>query len=205
MTMEKKKFSSDELYLLRNEIPLTVLIQQGLNIESYSRHGRFCFQCPLCQEFNTTVNPKTNLAKCFSCQKMFNTIDLVMKVRHLDFVDSVRFLRNIYGSISTGKKPQDCISTTKRGGHDRFTEQAHQEGAPHDLVHIGQILDDALKSAEAGFTANQKVLTSNSSLRKNPEDQIRNARILDLERKVNHLSLQIKKIIKSIDQNSHSS
>jgi DNA primase len=37
----------------------------------------------------------TNLARCFSCQKNFNAIDLVMVVKNMGFVDSVSFLKDV--------------------------------------------------------------------------------------------------------------
>ena len=54
--------------------------------------GFFRFLCPLCREFNTATNPKTNLARCFRCKRNFNPIDLVMVVERCGFLDAVRFL-----------------------------------------------------------------------------------------------------------------
>ncbi|XPS89502.1 hypothetical protein Dvar_75210 [Desulfosarcina variabilis str. Montpellier] len=57
--------------------------------------GIFRFLCPLCNEFQTATNPKTNLARCFLCEKNFNPIDLVMTVKGLGFVDSVKYLHTL--------------------------------------------------------------------------------------------------------------
>ena len=70
----KKRFSSQELYELRNHIPVDALIRE-LGIPSKIRDGYFRFLCPLCNEFQTAVKPETNLARCFRCEKNFNTID----------------------------------------------------------------------------------------------------------------------------------
>jgi hypothetical protein len=51
--------------------------------------------CPMCNEFQTAVNPSTNLARCFRCEKNLNTIDLVMRVKRFGFKDSVLFLKNL--------------------------------------------------------------------------------------------------------------
>ena len=40
--------------------------------------GYFRFLCPDCHEMRATVNPRTNLAHCFSCGENFNNIDLMM-------------------------------------------------------------------------------------------------------------------------------
>jgi DNA primase len=90
-----KLFSSQELYRLRNSIPIDVLIEKELAIPSKIREGFFRFLCPLCNEFQTAVNPKNNLGRCFRCEKNFNTIDMVMAWHNIGFVDSVKYLQTI--------------------------------------------------------------------------------------------------------------
>lgn len=94
----KNRFSSRELYELRNNLPMDMLIRDHLQIPSKIRDGMFRFLCPLCNEFQTAVNPATNLARCFRCEKNFNTIDLVMKIKGYGFRDSVLFLKQIHTS-----------------------------------------------------------------------------------------------------------
>jgi hypothetical protein len=94
--MTNRCFSSSLLYTLRNEISVRMLIEKNLSIPCRVTNGCFRFLCPLCNGFDTAVNPKTNLARCFQCEKNFNTIDLVMLVRSAQFVDSVKFLQSIY-------------------------------------------------------------------------------------------------------------
>lgn len=90
-----KLFSSQELYRLRNSIPIDVLIEKELAIPSKISEGFFRFLCPLCNEFQTAVNPKNNLGRCFRCEKNFNTIDMVMSWHNIGFVDSVKYLQTI--------------------------------------------------------------------------------------------------------------
>lgn len=89
------KFSSQELFGLRNNIPVDMLIRDHLQIPSKIRDGYLRFLCPLCNEFQTAVNPATNLARCFRCEINFNTIDLVMEIKGYGFRDSVLFLKQI--------------------------------------------------------------------------------------------------------------
>lgn len=91
--MTQRRFSAQELYSLRNEIPVCGLIEKVLHIPSRISEGVFRFLCPSCGEFNTSVNFKNNLARCFCCEKNFNTIDLVMIVEKMDFVEAVNFLK----------------------------------------------------------------------------------------------------------------
>ena len=42
-----------------------------------------------------STNPKTNLARCFRCEKNFNPIDMVMVVKRFNFVEAVEFLDKI--------------------------------------------------------------------------------------------------------------
>ena len=86
-------FSAQELYNVRNHIPISALIENVLNMPTRTTEGVFRFICPVCGEFNTAVNLKTNLARCFSCEKNFNTIDLVMIAEKMNFVKAVRFLK----------------------------------------------------------------------------------------------------------------
>ncbi|MDA3787704.1 MAG: CHC2 zinc finger domain-containing protein [Desulfobacula sp.] len=90
-----KKFSSQELFELRNAIPVDMLIKDELQIPSKISEGVFRFLCPFCNEFQTAINPATNLARCFRCEKNLNTIDLVMKVNQFGFKDSVLFLKKL--------------------------------------------------------------------------------------------------------------
>jgi len=84
-------FSKQQLYQLRNQIPINWLIHDVLSLMSIY-NGVWRFQCPLCLEFNTATKEKTNLARCFSCQRNFNTIDLVIYVKKVSFKQSVEFL-----------------------------------------------------------------------------------------------------------------
>ena len=87
-------FTKQQLYQVRNEIDIDWLINEKLNLErQFKRIWRF--QCPICQQFNTATQKKTNLARCFSCQQNFNTIDLVIYTRKVNFVPSVQFLLSL--------------------------------------------------------------------------------------------------------------
>ena len=90
--MTTRRFSREELYSLRNDIPIDRVIKNALDIPCRISEGSFRFLCPLCNDFNTAVNPATNLARCFRCKKNLNTIDLVMTVNHINFVDAVTLL-----------------------------------------------------------------------------------------------------------------
>ncbi len=95
----KKRFSSQELFELRNEIPVRWLIRDELQIPSKMSEGVFRFLCPVCHEFLTSTHKATNLARCFRCEKNFNTIDLVMTDKGWGFVQSVLFLKKILPMI----------------------------------------------------------------------------------------------------------
>ena len=53
--------------------------------------GRTHTLCPRCGEMRATVNPRNNLAHCFSCKKYLNNIDLLRTLDY-DFLDAVRLL-----------------------------------------------------------------------------------------------------------------
>ena len=84
-------FTKEVLRRLRNEVLITQIIHV-LDIPSKTRDGYLRFLCPLCNEFMTACHPKTNLGRCFRCQRNFNPIDLVMVVKGLCFQEAVQFL-----------------------------------------------------------------------------------------------------------------
>lgn len=116
----KKRFSSQELFEIRNAIPVDMLIKDQLQTPSNVSQGIFRFSCPFCNAFNATVNPSTNLARCFSCCKNFNTIDLVMKVKNIGFKESVLFLKTVLAKNRAQVQPdvlQDRTTTYSKPVH----------------------------------------------------------------------------------------
>ena len=99
-----KRYSKEFLRVLRNEIPIAILIADLLNLENKVSEGYFRFLCPICSGFNTATNQKTNLARCFRCEKNFNPIDMVIQVKRLSFIDAVEYLNEIACSRSYLKK-----------------------------------------------------------------------------------------------------
>lgn len=52
------------------------------------------FLCPACSEFLTATNLRTNLGRCFVCERNFNPIDLVMLIEDVDFVTAIHMLQS---------------------------------------------------------------------------------------------------------------
>lgn len=90
--MTKQYYSKQELFTLRNRIPITRLIE-SLKMPVRTSDGYFRFSCPKCGKHKTAVNPKTNLARCFCCNKNYNPIDLVIAVKGMSFTQSVSYLK----------------------------------------------------------------------------------------------------------------
>lgn len=85
---------ANQLRALRNQVPIADLIRLRLELPNKYRDSFLRFLCPLCNGFDTAVNPSTNLARCFACKINFNPIDLVIAVLHCSFLDAVTFLQN---------------------------------------------------------------------------------------------------------------
>ncbi len=85
--------TADLLRRLRNDLPMPVTIaalgRQGP--PSKMSEGYFRFLCPGCGEMRATVNPRNNLAHCFTCKKNLNNIDLLMTLDY-DFRAAVAVL-----------------------------------------------------------------------------------------------------------------
>ena len=101
-----RRFTDRQLYQVRNHIPIRHVIETVLSIESETVEGVFRFRCPLCAGRHTAVKAETNLSRCFQCGRNFNAIDLCIIVRNMNFVESVRFLIERQGQLSShGSKP----------------------------------------------------------------------------------------------------
>ena len=87
-----KRFSSAELYAIRNEIDFCAALDL-LGLPRKESEGVQRFLCPKCGEFQTGINPRTNLGRCFRCAENFNTIELVMAAQRHSFVEAVKLLR----------------------------------------------------------------------------------------------------------------
>lgn len=166
--MAKKRYSRQELYILRNHIPVDSLIE-NLGIGSKMSKGCFRFCCPVCREFDTGIKSTTNLARCFACEKNYNAIDLVMLVKGSDFTRSVEFLKTIY---EQKKDPAPTLSSTKRVG----TSQP---------VVIGNILKTMEPALKSRTRRPSKPTTNKLTL------EMLHDRVLQLEHQVNHLTQKI--------------
>jgi DNA primase len=80
------------LHEIRNLIPIDEVIKTLLNMQFRYREGHLRFLCPDCTDLHTSVNLKTNLARCFICQKNYNPIDLYMKINRTNFRKTVDIL-----------------------------------------------------------------------------------------------------------------
>ena len=164
--MTRKRFTHQELHALRNHIPVSSLIESVLDIPCRTIQGVFRFLCPLCGEFNTAVKPSTNLARCFRCQKNFNTIDLVMIVKQTDFLNAVRFLKDYHQNT-----PDPALPTP------HIPKKQNQQPPQH----IGDIV--------------KSIVPDPPSL-KGPFDSIQHIsdRILTLEQKLEQLTIQVRQL-----------
>lgn len=144
--MTKQCFSSQQLYTLRNDIAVELLIEKTLQIPCRVTEGCFRFLCPLCNAFDTAVNPKTNLARCFRCEKNFNTIDLVMLIRQADFVQSVKFLQSIHQKdpVCQDRGDLQTISGSNPQGDSRMKLKTPSAKADSGPCRIAKILDSVL-------------------------------------------------------------
>ena len=84
-----KRYSDGYLRTIRNDVPIGNVIADLLNQPAKVRDGYFRFLCPLCNDFETATNPRTNLARCFRCGRNFNAIDFVMLVKRCNFREAV--------------------------------------------------------------------------------------------------------------------
>ena len=121
-------FTKQQLFTVRNEIDIDWLISEKLNLDrQFNGMWRFC--CPLCLQFNTATQKKTNLGRCFSCQKNFNTIDLVIYSKKINFIPSVNFLLSLLDkpncrTFSVQFKKKTPVNTSR--DHKKISQHIEQ-------------------------------------------------------------------------------
>src|SRR3954471_3205095 len=102
---------SELLRRLRNDLPMPATIA-ALGREGppwKMSEGYFRFVCPRCGEMRATVNPRNNLAHCFSCMKNLNNIDLLLSLDY-DFLGAIALLKRWlqqYQAQQARKKPSE--------------------------------------------------------------------------------------------------
>ncbi len=157
----KKRFSNKELYLLRNNIPIELLIEKILEIPSKKTQGVFRFLCPSCNEFYTSVHYKTNQAKCFSCKKIFNTIDLTLNVRKIPFVQAVEILQKCYDDLCQQK--ETSVQNHHTSNNDFYHQSAKTSEAKKNNCEKPAPISDILPDLLQKIPYNGRVQNNNPS------------------------------------------
>jgi DNA primase len=162
-----RRFAPEQLYVLRNDIPIDRLIEQHLSIPWRRSDKRFRFACPLCAEFKTSILTEKNLARCFQCEQNFNTIDLVIHCMGVEFVKAVKKLQKIHAQMS------------------QFRRNASPAGRIDSLASVGKIIADIIPGKPV---IEHETKTSFSN------DRELLARIDRLESKIDDISARIEKL-----------
>jgi hypothetical protein len=94
-----RRFSSGELVFLRNRAPIDRVVETLFDAPFQNKSGKRRIACPICGGLDTSIHAAHNLVRCFSCQRNFNPIELVMYQLKISFVDSVKWLQNRMSSV----------------------------------------------------------------------------------------------------------
>ena len=86
------------------------------------------------------INLKTNLARCFRCEKNFNPIDIVMIVNQIDFVETVTLLLDFQKKSVPAAKPR-CEAHVS----SHISQPSVANKSPDGLVPIGDLLPEIVK------------------------------------------------------------
>lgn len=103
--------TKDLLRAIRNDLPMKITIVRLREHGPITKQvdGYFRFQCPSCGELRATVNPKNNLAHCFSCGRNFNNIDLML-IQGYDFLPAVQILTGWLHQYRSDLQTSECFS-----------------------------------------------------------------------------------------------
>jgi hypothetical protein len=177
-----------------------MLIEKTLSIPCQMAKGCFRFLCPLCNRFDTAVNPKTNLGRCFRCEKNFNTIDLVMLIRQVDFVHSVKFLQSIHQKDDQDQNRHDPMvkSGSNQQAAGRMKLKTPPEKSDSGPCPIGEVLDSVLPPIDGGISENRADLSKSNTPMTVGQITVED-RIVKLEQQLEYLDDQVKKIAGILD------
>jgi hypothetical protein len=157
-----------------------MLINEILKLPSKTSQGQLRFLCPLCSQFNTATKCETNLARCFHCQRNFNTIEMVMETKNMGFIQSARFLQDLLrenmSEETTANKPS---SKPRLPCPDSF--QTQKEPVP---------LKTLVKNIGIRTSKQLNQTSDEDSAKINRQDQVieqLNDRINRLEKQLDHL------------------
>jgi len=132
-------FTKQQLFQVRNEIDIDWLISDKLSLDRQF-NGMWRFRCPLCQELNTATQKKTNLARCFSCQKNFNTIDIVIYTKKINFVPSVRFLLSLLDKKTLPSDPDKNDNEGSKEHQQKELQAMNRIVALKEIERIKQVI-----------------------------------------------------------------
>ena len=166
-----RRFTSDELYAIRNHIPIDILIEKLLGVPVKHTQNRLHFSCPLCAGFQTSILREKNLSRCFDCGKNFNTIEIMMYHMHIGFVESVKRLKQYQSDL------------TKQTA---FIDKRKKLDYP---LSIGKIIGDILPPPRHSSSCNKSPAENKHAITK---------RIDNLEKKFDTLSSQVEKLCRLI-------
>lgn len=91
---ERSYIRRDRLRYLRNNINFQSLFHRLGWPWKRCDDSVLQFVCPLCSESQTSVNPRTNLGRCFRCDRNWNPIDFTIEVTRMDFLETIDYLES---------------------------------------------------------------------------------------------------------------
>ncbi len=178
-----KRFSKEELFLLRNEIDINTLIYGILNLPSKQNNGKKHFQCPLCSNFHTSTKKDTNLARCFNCDVNFNTIEIVMEVKKADFYPSAKFLMPFLDQKFIKKNPISLESPP----YSKY--QQNKPTLAAESIHL---------VAQNCSPIKKNYLNKGSMQKKSENETLNSVRLNNIEKKLNSIENQFKMLKKFV-------
>jgi hypothetical protein len=94
------RVNAEELTFYRNNMPIREVIY-ALRIP-WRMDDQLCrFQCPSCKGWDSTLHPKENIGRCFSCNRNYNPIDLAEIIDNKGFRTAIEWLRVLRNFMHT--------------------------------------------------------------------------------------------------------
>ena len=175
-----KRLSKHELFKLRNSININTLINKILKLPSKISEGHLRFLCPRCSHFNTATKRETNLARCFRCERNFNTIEMVMAAKNLNFIKSAQFLQALLAESNLKEITRNKPFTNPQVQHSTFVQIRKDPAA----------MDTLMENISIARTKKLNENSNNDLVKINQREPI----IGELNDKINRLSKQLEQL-----------